>query len=114
MKVKLYIKRKIAAAHFLPDYDGPCANLHGHTFLVEVWLEGNINHTTGMLVDFRSVKRIIDTCDHCTLNDVLPKAYQPPTAEHLAMYFLDQIPYSVKVRVWESDNCMVEVCHATT
>lgn len=109
MKVKLYLKRKIAASHYLPDYAGDCSKMHGHTWLVEVWLEGPVNPTTGMLVDFRLVKNIIDTCDHCTLNDVLPEEYLPPTAEHLALYFLDTIPYAVKVRVWESDNCMVEV-----
>lgn len=109
MNMKLYLRRKIAAAHFLPDYEGPCRNLHGHTFLIEVWLEGRLFHTTGMLVDFRLVKRTIDTCDHCILNDVLPDLYLPPTAEHLAQYFLHAIPYSVKVRVWESDDAYAEV-----
>lgn len=109
MKVKLYLKRKIAASHYLPSYTGDCSKMHGHSWLVEVWLEGPLFHATGMLVDFRDVKRVIDTCDHCTLNDVLPEAYLPPTAEHLAMYFLGTITYSVKVRVWESDDAYAEV-----
>lgn len=113
MNVKLYLKRKIAAAHYLPDYEGDCSKMHGHTWLIEVWLEGRIHQTAGMLVDFRAVKRIIDTCDHCILNDVLPEGYQPPTAENLAAYFLDAIPYSVKVRVWESDEAYAEVGDAT-
>lgn len=101
----IYISRKIAAAHWLPNYPGPCSRLHGHTFLIEVWLEGPIDTETGMVVDFRIVKNIIDTLDHRLLNDYI----EMPTAENIAKYYFRAIPLCVKVRVWESDSCFAEV-----
>lgn len=109
MKVKLYVKRKIAAAHFLPGYDGPCSRMHGHTWLIEVWLEGEVDLETGMVVDFKRVKNRIDAFDHCVLNEQLPEDYLPPTAENLAMFLLDYVPYAVRVRVWESEDAYAEV-----
>ena len=106
--MKLYLKRKFAAAHYLPDHPGKCRNSHGHTWLAEVWLEGKIDPKTGMVVDFDEVKRVIDTCDHCRLNDVLPQKYLPPTAENLVKYFLEHIREAYRVRVWESEDAYAE------
>lgn len=106
--MKLYITRNISAAHFLPDYEGACRNLHGHSFRCEVWLEGLVDTMTGMLVDFKQVKDIIDRLDHVCLNDVLPSNFLPPTAENIALYLYDEIPSCVKVRVWESSDCYAE------
>lgn len=107
--MKLYIDSTIAAAHYLPNYPGACQNMHGHTWRIEVWLQGEVDPTTGMLVDFRFVKDIVNFCDHCVLNEVLPQEYLPPTAENLATYFLRMIPQATKVRVWESNHCYAEV-----
>ena len=105
--MKLYLRRKFAASHFLPGHP-KCGASHGHTFLAEVWLEDEVDPKTGMVVDFSEVKRVIDTCDHCRLNDVLPKEYLPPTAENLVKYFLHYIPKAYRVRVWESDDACAE------
>lgn len=107
--MKLYIKRKFAAAHWLPGYDGPCRRLHGHTFLVEVWLEGEVDPKTGMLVDFKEVKNIIDRYDHCCLN-FLPEFWTtPPTAENIALELFTRIGCATRVKVWESDDCTADV-----
>ena len=100
----LYINRKISAAHYLPEYEGKCSQLHGHTWKIEVWLHGEIQ-SNGMVVDFREVKDVIDALDHKCLNDILPN----PTAENLAMYLLKRVPCCRKVRVWESDDAYAEV-----
>jgi len=75
------------AAHHLPDYKGPCANPHGHTWQVEVVLEGEINKKTGMIMDFGIIKKIVQTkvlnlYDHHDLNLFLPN----PTAENIAKH----------------------------
>ena len=47
------------AAHQLVGHFGKCANLHGHTYKVEVVLTGSINDSgssEGMVVDFYHVK----------------------------------------------------------
>ena len=107
--MKIYVKRKIAAAHWLPYYVGPCQNLHGHTWLAEVWLEGEVNPKTGMVVDFKKVKDIIDVYDHKCLNDFLNN----PTVEHLVQLILERLQsqlglQNVRVRVWESDDAYAE------
>lgn len=106
--MNLYLKRKFAAAHYLPNHPGKCLNLHGHTWLVEVWIEDNIDPETGMVVDFGEVKHQIDLLDHTTLNYVLPQEFLPPTAENLVLYFLKVIPKAYRVRVWESDDAYAE------
>jgi len=105
--IQIYLKRKFAAAHYLPDHP-KCGHMHGHTYLVEVWMEEEVDPQTGMAVDFGEVKEIIDFLDHTTLNDVLPPEYLPPTAENLVKYFLENIPAAYKVRVWESSDAYAE------
>jgi len=39
------------AAHFLPNYDGKCANMHGHRWTIEVAVAGSV-HEDGMVMDF--------------------------------------------------------------
>ena len=61
-------------AHALKDYDGPCRNIHGHSYELFVTLKGNpIEDETspkkGMLMDFGDLKKlvksqIVDVFDH--------------------------------------------------
>lgn len=63
-------------AHMLSDYDGLCANLHGHTYKVQIGLaikwENPKSLNNGMLVDYNDLKKAIDTVikrnyDHATI-----------------------------------------------
>ena len=57
------------AAHHLHAYDGPCVNVHGHTYEVEVVIKGDTLNDEDMLVDFRDLKEFIkDRYDHTNLN----------------------------------------------
>lgn len=52
-------------AHALFNYDGPCKNIHGHTYRLQVSLIGcvnqNENHAkNGMVVDFGDLKRVVN------------------------------------------------------
>ncbi len=61
-------------AHALFGYDGPCKNIHGHTYKLSVTLIGELiqqegNPKEGMVIDFTDFKRIvkdnvIDIFDH--------------------------------------------------
>lgn len=44
------------SAHFTEGITEKCKNLHGHTFTVDIEVEGEINGETGMVVDFGEVK----------------------------------------------------------
>ena len=51
------IEEAFEAAHNLRGYDGKCANLHGHNWIVEVEVAGEKLNELGILVDFKDVKR---------------------------------------------------------
>lgn len=61
-------------AHALYGYDGPCKNIHGHSYYLSVCIIGNINEQNchpknGMLFDFSDLKgivqsQVIDKFDH--------------------------------------------------
>ena len=78
------------AAHWLPDYNGPCGKLHGHTWKVKVEVEGDVNFETGMVLDLKVLKQIIapiiEKLDHSVLNDALPIHWLPPTCENLCRF----------------------------
>lgn len=54
-------------AHMLTGYNGACANLHGHTYKLEVTVGGEIQEN-GMVVDFAEMKKVLkkvtDGLDH--------------------------------------------------
>lgn len=102
------------AAHYLPNYDGKCKNVHGHTWKVEVVLNGVKDKKTGMVIDFNELKKIFEPViimyDHQNLNDFMDN----PTAENIAetIYFAlfndftDKQIDLLEVRVWESTTSM--------
>jgi len=99
------------AAHNLPNYVGPCKNMHGHTYKLEITVRGDIDFKTGMVVDFSNLNRVvrdevITVLDHKLLNEV---EYNP-TAEHLCLWILDRLKHNFqknkyvvsKIRLWET------------
>ena len=40
MKTTITVSATFAAAHRLPEHEGKCARLHGHTYGLEVTVEG--------------------------------------------------------------------------
>lgn len=47
-------------AHMLSYYDGKCANLHGHTYKLQVTLEGAVGDRTHMVLDFNVLKDVLN------------------------------------------------------
>ena len=101
------------AAHRLPWHSGKCRDLHGHGYRLEVAVEGPIG-PQGIVVDFADVAEVVEReviarYDHVYLNDLMDN----PTAELLAHDIckrLDTVGLGVVcVRLWETDDCMVEV-----
>ena len=106
---------KFDSAHRLEGYEGNCSHLHGHTWRLAVTLEGTYLAPSGMLMDFKLIKSvvneiIVEELDHVYLNDVLDVN---PTAENLAKYIFlklhdviaersPQWVELVNVRLWEN------------
>ena len=52
------------SAHMLSNYSGKCQNLHGHTYKLQVTVEGPVvteGNEEGMVTDFNNLKRVIDS-----------------------------------------------------
>lgn len=58
---------KFDCAHMLSDYQGKCANLHGHTYHGMVTLVGQVKPETDMLLDYNVIKDVIDEFDHAII-----------------------------------------------
>ncbi len=50
------VRDHIASAHQLHGYDGPCKDMHGHTWKVEMVVCGNALDGVGLLADFKILK----------------------------------------------------------
>ena len=119
---ELTVTRRFAAAHRLDGYNGQCANLHGHTWVVELKVKGKQLDPCGMLLDFKILKKIVDELindfDHNCLNDLEcfngPQGKINPTAENLAQYIYRKVKEALSeicpgvtphsVTVWESPD----------
>ena len=65
------------AGHRIPDHKSQCRNLHGHRYVIEITLSGDIINASntsenGMVMDFSDVKQIarksvVDVWDHAFL-----------------------------------------------
>ncbi len=107
---ELMVEDTFDAAHALRNYEGPCENLHGHTWKVQLFLKGDRLGETGMLEDFKNIKKELAAAvaefDHKLLNDLLPFAEKNPTSENIAEYLFHNLKKKLKlvekVIVWES------------
>ena len=98
------IKRmEISASHSLTlPYPSKCENLHGHNWIITVYCRSKELNEYGMVVDFSQIKEVVQgALDHRHLNDVLPFN---PTAENIARWVCEQVPYCFKVEVRESEG----------
>ncbi len=114
---ELSINDDIAAAHFLRDYDGPCKDLHGHTWKVEITIASDQLNDIGLVIDFRELKKklkeVLAHIDHVCLNDLSFFKNNNPSTENLAKYIYREFagrckPFELKkVCVRESDSSSV-------
>jgi 6-pyruvoyltetrahydropterin/6-carboxytetrahydropterin synthase len=114
---EVVVEQPFSAAHFLKDYPGKCANIHGHNYRVQVTVEGDTLDHLGMLVEFEVIKKAlkpwIDQFDHGFLNQIPPFDTINPSAENLAKFFYDQVAQALAgasarvalVRVFETEKC---------
>lgn len=114
---------RFEASHQLPNHDGKCKRLHGHSWKGTVILEGESLIPTGpkqgMLIDYGdisgAIKALIDNfLDHYHLNDSLNMAN--PTSEAVAKWVFDMLQaYFGKllkaVRIEETCTARCEYSH---
>ena len=94
-------------------------NFHGHNYTLEVWVEGELDQSTGYLIDLKLLKtiiqiEIIERFDHRNLNlDCSEFATLIPTAENIAIVIYEILrnvldpKYKISIKLWETENNMV-------
>jgi 6-pyruvoyltetrahydropterin/6-carboxytetrahydropterin synthase len=131
MRVLIGRRESFNAAHQLcdpglPDEEnqrlfGKCANLHGHNYVLEVVVAGEIDPASGYVVDLKWLsdvicRLVIRDVDHRNLNTDVPWLKDlVPTTENLAQAFWERLGPELpdgllrSVRVWETDKNWAEV-----
>ena len=131
MTVLVGRRESFNAAHQLWDPDlpdeanrrlfGKCANLHGHNYVLEVVVAGEIDQASGYVLDLKLLsdvigRTIVKDVDHRNLNTDVPWLKgRIPTAENLALAFWERLQPELpdgrlrSVRVWETDKNWAEV-----
>lgn len=104
------------AAHRLPNVPPThrCHRLHGHSYRLELRLEGPVDPCTGFVVDFFDVEHafapLLEQLDHNCLNDV--QGLENPTAENISVWIWDRmkpsLPLLTGVIVYETLDCWAE------
>ena len=111
----------LAGAAATPAVYGKCnnPNFHGHNYTLEVLVEGELDQSTGYLIDLKLLKTIIQTeiierFDHRNLNlDCSEFATLIPTAENIAIVIYEILrnvldpKYKISIKLWETENNMV-------
>lgn len=130
----IYLTRKceFSASHYYhnPDWSeeqnrrvfGKCANLngHGHNYTLEVTVKGEIDATTGFVVDLKQLKdilnrEVVDAMDHRHLNKEVPEfAVNNPTTENIAIAIWRRLSDKLqvaklhRVRLYEMPDLFVD------
>ena len=101
------------AAHRLDWHPGKCRNLHGHSYRLDVSVEGALD-ANGVVLDFDTLQdvvqsQVIDEWDHRDLNEVLDN----PTAELLAHRAWELLAAAgldlAALRLWETADSWVDL-----
>jgi 6-pyruvoyltetrahydropterin/6-carboxytetrahydropterin synthase len=116
MNVRLIHEFRFEAAHRLPRVPPghKCQRLHGHSFKVELSLEGPVNPQTGWFIDFGDLANAWDplyrVLDHNYLNEV--EGLENPTSEVLAKWIWDRLkptlPSLMRVTLFETCDARCE------
>lgn len=104
------------SAHHLPRVPPThrCHNLHGHSYRVELQLEGPVDPESGFVADFFDIETAFEPLrlqlDHHCLNDV--EGLENPTAENIAIWIWNRmkalLPQLTRVVVHETSVCWAD------
>lgn len=116
MHISLVKTFDFEAAHWLPCFpEGhKCRRMHGHSFKVDIAVEGEVDESKGYLIDFADLKKAIAPIeaklDHYCLNDIT--GLENPTAEMLSRWIWNELkptlPLLSLVRVRETCTSAAE------
>ena len=90
-----------SAAHSLRDYEGKCANVHGHNWRVRVTVRADETGADGIAIDFKDLKRmtndVLGRVDHTYINEVAPFDKVNPTSENIARWLCEKLDIELRL-----------------
>jgi 6-pyruvoyl tetrahydropterin synthase/QueD family protein len=96
MRVELTKSFRFEAAHRLPRVpeNHKCYRMHGHSFVVEITVAGEVDPATGWLIDYAEITAAVEPLlmrelDHRALNDV--PGLENPTSEVLCGWLWERL-----------------------
>jgi 6-pyruvoyltetrahydropterin/6-carboxytetrahydropterin synthase len=108
--MQIYKEFSFDSAHFLPNVpDGhKCKEMHGHTYRLKVFIQGDLDPKLGWIMDFKELKDallpVIDQLDHKLINNI--KGLENPTAENITVWIWEQIrpslPLLSRIELYET------------
>tara|TARA_B100000427_G_scaffold199335_1_gene165726 strand:+ start:432 stop:830 length:399 start_codon:yes stop_codon:yes gene_type:complete len=100
---------------------GKCYQLHGHNYELFVTVTGDVNPKTGMIIDLKDLKKIINDritskIDHNIINNVSFMENKIATTENLCVAIWDELEAPIKkmgaqlykIKIFETENNFVE------
>ena len=103
---EVYIETHFSAAHALKGYPGDCARLHGHNWIIQVYVRCRELDDIGIGIDFRvikeNVKDVLQGLDHFNINELPAFQEDNPTSENIAKYLYRELSKRI-----DSDNVKV-------
>lgn len=103
---------RLEASHSLPalPQGHPCRKVHGHSWKVEVGVEGPVDAERGWIMDFADLDRAfapaLAALDHAHLNEI--EGLGQPTSENLARWIWRRLkpalPALSRITVWETQT----------
>jgi 6-pyruvoyltetrahydropterin/6-carboxytetrahydropterin synthase len=92
---EICVEAQFSAAHSLSGYQGNCAQLHGHNWIVEVSVKCLELNNIGIGIDFRDIKQAIknvsNDLDHSYLNEHPEFKDTNPSSENIARFLYRQL-----------------------
>jgi len=92
---EIRVEKQFSAAHLLRGYQGDCALMHGHNWIVAAYVKCKALDEIGIGIDFRQVKEalkeVIAGLDHRILNEVPAFREVNPTSENLARFLYKEL-----------------------
>ena len=100
MSMTIVQELRFEAAHHLPrtPEGHKCRRLHGHSWLCEIHVTGEVDPMTGWVQDFATIRDafrpLYETLDHRLLNEVA--GLENPTSENVAVWIWDRLAPMLK------------------
>ncbi|MBN2369966.1 MAG: 6-carboxytetrahydropterin synthase QueD [Vicinamibacteria bacterium] len=111
--MRIFKAFRFEAAHYLPNLpEGhKCGRVHGHSFRVEIHVDGPVDKHAGWVIDYAEIKKlfkpILERLDHRCLNEI--GGLENPTSENIARWIWARLapalPILTKIVVRESRDC---------